>query len=168
MTAQDWVQSRDSPNGAMFVDSGASRVEVTVPKRPRGIGLGVPFGAASKPTDRELPGPLERLQLGLSLRQSNIPAIISEKEAAQILGVNPDIMREFRRLGLVEPLGDYGDQVPKRYASVGIVRLMSDEDRLRAMDAAQTKYWKGKNAARSVAGGGHSSRAEEQASGAAA
>jgi hypothetical protein len=111
---------------------------------------------------------VERLEWAFSLRKTNTPAILSEKEAAQLLGVNPDIMREFRKLKLVEPLGDHGDQVPKRYAAIGIVKLMADEDRLRAMDAAQTLYWKRKNAARSVAGDGHSSRAEEEASGAAA
>lgn len=136
-------------------------------KRPRGIGLDIPLGAENRPEGRELLGSNERLQLAFSLRTTNTPAILTEKEAAQLLGVNPDIMREFRRLGLVQPLGDHGDQAPKRYAAIAILKLTADEDRLRAMDAAQTNYWKRKNAARSVTGDGHSSRAEEKASGSA-
>ncbi len=128
-------------------------------KRPRGIGLGIELGPEIKPDGRELLGPAERLQSAFSLRQTNTPAILSEKEAAQLLGVNPDIMREFRRRSLVHPLGDHGDQVPKRYAAIAILKLMVDEDLLRAMDAAQTNYWKRKNAARSVAGDDNEDRA---------
>lgn len=130
-----------------------------MPKRPAGTGLGVvlSLGASpkqvGKPGDSESLRDSERLQSAFGLRQTDTPAILSEKEAAHLLGVNPDIMREFRRLGLVHPLGDHGDQVPKRYAAIGILRLMADEDRLRAMDSAQTFYWKRKNAARSPVGG---------------
>ena len=125
-------------------------------KRPSGTGLGVVLGGGlkngGKPSNSESLEPLERLQSAFSLRQTNTPAILSEKEAAQLLGVNPDLMRAFRRRGLIEPLGDHGDQVPKRYAAIGVLRLMADEERLRAMDAAQTLYWKRKNAARSPGG----------------
>lgn len=121
-------------------------------KRPAGTGLGVALGSGlrkgGKPDDSDSMGAVERLNSAFGLRQTNTPAILSEKEAAQLLGVNADVMREFRRLGLVDPLGDYGAQVPKRYAAIGILRLMADEERLRQMDAAQTLYWKRKNAAR--------------------
>ena len=128
-------------------------------RRPRGVGMGVPLRAETTPDGDEPLGPLARLQMAFGLRQTDTPAILAEKEAAQLLGVNPDIMREFRRLGLVEPLGDYGEQVPKRYSAVSILKLMVDEGRLRAMDAAQTDYWKRKNAARSTTGNGNEVRA---------
>ena len=112
---------------------------------------GSSFGVESPVVELQ---PMDRIMAGLELQRAKIPAILSEKEAAQILGINPDLMRELRRLKLLNPLGDHGDQAPKRYAAIEILQITSDEGRLRAIDAAQTEYWRRKNSARTSSGAG--------------
>lgn len=60
----------------------------------------------------EGPGRQELLEAGLRLHEARLPAILSEQEAASLLGVNVELMRELRRLRLVECLGEHADQAP--------------------------------------------------------
>jgi hypothetical protein len=57
-------------------------------------------------------------------------------------------MRVFRRLKIIRPLDQGGDQCPKRYATVELLLTSADPEKLRAMTEAQAEYWKGKNATR--------------------
>ncbi len=94
------------------------------------------------------PGRQELLEAGLRLHEARLPAILTEQEAATLLGVNADLMRELRRVGLVICLGEHAEQAPKRYAAAHILCLCADEERLRAIDKAQFDYWRRKNSGR--------------------
>lgn len=96
----------------------------------------------------EGPGRQELLEARLRLHEARLPAILSEQEAASLLGVNVELMRELCRLRLVECLGEHADQAPKRYAAAHVLRLCADEARLRQIDEAQVSYWRRKNAGR--------------------
>ena len=84
----------------------------------------------------------------LSLRI--LPAKLKTEEAAWLLGFPPGAMTFLVRYGLLTPLVGTAPNSRKGYATVVIERLRSDVTWLQKAHAIVSKYWKDKNARKSV------------------
>lgn len=83
----------------------------------------------------------------LNLRR--LPGRINAEQAASLLGVPPGCIPILVRYKFLEPLGnDVKPNAPKQFASVRIVELTQDKKEMHRMQVILTRYWKGKNEAK--------------------